>query len=790
MSKERDRPDDAAAPARDSAGLGAGYADRQLERALAAAARHTDPELRERARQRAERWREVVSALGSGRIALGSRTPLARTPAWATLDVLHGGFASGELRAGGPLRPHERALAGELGISAKANAGVVRAALNRWYLGEDGQARLLAWLADGRYRIEVAEEGALATVAALRALGHDEEAAALARAIAPWFARLRFYPLPADLALPEPERMHVRTAGQGAASLRAVGEQAQVLAQKEAVEVWAPFHDRVVALFLETVEDDWPCRRYGPGWSERAQALLQEYAALRARHPRCAGPERRNRHPAQLREFLGRCAARPQSLDRREVGRIRLILQRHCAARGVPGSAEAEAHRARQRRDVAGPSLRAFAQRIAPRLEAAPADRGLASLEPALAPLDAREAASLGLAEGTPLPAALRRRIEPCLEAALDELVERGLVGSGEEVARLLPAASAQAQAAGLADAALRRLYVAIYRAFRTRRSLLLLNLQSQVRLSELPWIAALDRLRTGPAAATARADVGAAEAIGASAPADVRDSAAPARALLARTAALALANFPQAPLPNPLVVEFDALAREAGLRLALTPELAADIFTGELAPVFLRAAREAALAMQGSAYARYYDIDAAQVLALPEDRQSLAALCAQRAGVAEAGNRAARNGQLLEQLQILTTHNLSALCQGLDLHEALAPRLEAMAQRCLEGSLARLRMKTEGRHARLIRLKHCANAWRQMLFFLSLLPKGAQRGFAARAEAALAVQPASLQARWAPFGRGLAMALRGQRLDRPALRATGAQRLLGWTAGPHPLLE
>lgn len=37
---------------------------------------------------------------------------------------------------------------------------------------------------------------------------------------------------------------------------------------------------------------------------------------------------------------------------------------------------------------------------------------------------------------------------------------------------------------------------MSIYRAFRQRRSLLLLNLERQVQLTELPWVAALGRMR------------------------------------------------------------------------------------------------------------------------------------------------------------------------------------------------------------------------------------------------------------------------------------------------------
>ncbi|MGO1069824.1 hypothetical protein [Lysobacter sp. CA199] len=220
-----------------------------------------------------------------------------------------------------------------------------------------------------------------------------------------------------------------------------------------------------------------------------------------------------------------------------------------------------------------------------------------------------------------------------------------------------------------------------------------------------------------------------------------------------------------------------------------MTEELAADIFTGEFAPVFLRAARQAAQTMEGSVYARYYDVDRAQIETLKDDKTSLAALCAARAGVQPGRSGAAANGMVLEQQQILTTHNLAQLYAGLDLGDALRGQLASMAQRCLDWSVARYRMKVDGRHARLIRLKQIAYAWRQMLFFLSWLPESEQREFADAAVASFAAQPAQMAARFAPILRGLTLAVAGERLDSRTLHAHGAQRLLGWTTGAHPLL-
>ena len=74
------------------------YALGQLERAVFASTEHGDPAVRERARARVAQWRRVLEGMASGALAIGSRTPTA-APAWATLEVVHGGFATGGLAA-------------------------------------------------------------------------------------------------------------------------------------------------------------------------------------------------------------------------------------------------------------------------------------------------------------------------------------------------------------------------------------------------------------------------------------------------------------------------------------------------------------------------------------------------------------------------------------------------------------------------------------------------------------------------------------------------------------------
>ena len=211
------------------------------------------------------------------------------------------------------------------------------------------------------------------------------------------------------------------------------------------------------------------------------------------------------------------------------------------------------------------------------------------------------------------------------LEGTPEKLIDAGVIGSAEVLAELVPRIAATTVASAYPDPDLQALIAANYEAFRRRRGLLLLNLEHQVRVDELPWVRAVAPYR------------------------QTSDTTlAASRAALARLTELALTAFPATILPSPLVTELASLAREAQLDLPFVEELAADIFMGTFTPKFLRAAQHAAQVLQGSLYERYYDIDYAAIAALPapssaRDRRSRNAaqpfdeLCFLRAGSARA---------------------------------------------------------------------------------------------------------------------------------------------------------
>lgn len=761
-----------------------GYAAFQIAKALTTSEGHEDAATRERAREKIAKWETVLQNIFNGSVAYGSRTPVADVPAWATLEVVTGGFATGRLLASGPLEEHEKSLLEKLPGDFRQEP---RRALNAHFLTDDGLADLSRKLQTGCYDVSVPEEGALLVVAWLVENGYREEARELLSELSPQLATLRFYPVPLDQPRRFGSRVHLQDVGSTIDDLQQIRPNRNILAQKEAVEIWAPWYDRMVALFLETVIDSWPCRQYPSGWTTRALGLLDEYAELRQTHTHCGKPDRAKGHFAQLRNYLDQCARDPQSLSGRDVGRIRLMLTRYLEKRGEPGSLTCAKARQLQVDHVKGPTFREIANAVLPRLEHYSRTDGLDEVDHLKQPITKDEAAQSGVPEATAIPVSIKRKIERCLNDTVEVLVARHLITSGETLARVLPQMISGLRAAAISDSALRQLYAAIYRAFRRRRSLLLLNLEKQVQIEELPWIAAIDRFRI-----------------------DDPSNRELSQQALEEVTVLTLTSFPHVILPNKLLRELRALVKAAELKIPLVKEVAADIFMGKFSEKFLESAKMAADLMEGTLYAKYYGIDYSVVRRIPpkkkdldsislwpwrrrspdDNRDLFAGFCAARAGVSLDTWDVATRGMIIEQQQIVTTQNLAALFLGLRLVDALHDQLDEMARQCFVWICRRQQMKAEKWHARLIMLKNTAYAWRQMIFYLALVPKEKLSEFLGWAEDYLEQQPGAFRNRFWPALQGLESVAEGRSLgDIDGLYPNGRQ-FLGWSKAKHWLLE
>ena len=759
-------------------GLNLGYAAFQLAKALTASEGHDDAATRERARAKVAKWESVVRNFLAGTANYGSRNPIGGVPAWATLEVVTGGFATGRLLADGPLEAHEIELLKQL---PEREAGAERRRLNRYYLTDDGLADLRHRLRSGCYDVEVPEEGALLVVAWLVENGFAEEARKLLDEISPWLASLRFYPIPHS----EPRRfgrqVRLQDVAQTIADIQKIGPHQGVLAQKEAVDVWAPFYDRLVALFFETVVDGWPCQTYPEGWPQRAMSIRREYADLKQSHSLCRKSEKRGGYFAQLLEFAKRAASQPDALTGREVGRLKLILERYVDKRGLPDSEQCAKVRARQRVDVSAPLFHDLGKVVVARLATRSPREGLDVVGPVQQPIDAEESRRFQIPTGSLVPASIQRKVDRCLNETIEELVRRGIIRSGERLALVLPQMTAGLRAAGVADTSLRRLYAAIYRAFRRRRSLLLLNLEKQVQIEELPWVAAIDHFRA----------------------ADLSDREL-ARQSLEEISLLTISSFPYAIIPNKLLQELQALSRSAGCEIPLVDELAADIFMGRFSSKFYEAAWQAADLLEDSLYSNYYAIDYGKIrslsipakltekswLPLPRPSDQFALLCAERAGVAPGSRDPVTNGMVIEQQQILTTQNLAPLFLEFGLAEALRGQLGEMARHCFRWICDRQQMKIDHWQARFVMVKNTAYAWRQMIFFLSLLPKSEVDDFLHWARDHLQCQSPEYASRFEPALQGLVLAASGESIMGQFLPLVGPRCFLGWTTARHWFLS
>ena len=739
-----------------------GYALGQLGKAFLTATTHENPDVRRHADRRAQRWAQTLERMADGRVDVGSRVPVRGFPAWVTLEVLRGGFATGSVLAEVPLQADEIALAQRLGISA------ARRLIFGYFLTDAGLEDLYDLLDSGAYRIEIPEDAALLTIAWLVRSGDRADALDLLDTLSPFAEKLRLAPKAADASVSPPDHVFRITAGEVADALRGRKPNPRVEVQREALAIWNPFGDRVLAHWLEQYRDGRLVLDGDPAWRASAAALVAEYDRLATVHKLCTKHSKPKENLAILLRALMAIGA-GEDLSAREMGFVRCAIERQVAKRGRPASEAHSALRDRERVVATAPAHVQLAAVAAARVSGLDPAEGIEHPEDFIEDVTSEEAAQSGAAEGSSMPPSVPRLLTRAHSAPVEKLLEEGVVPSAEVLAALVPRISASVVASGFADDALARLAAANYRAFRRRRSLLLVNLEKQIQITELPWVRAV----AGHSHATTDE----------------------AMAVAQRVGALALDYFPSTITPNPLVQELQHLLSVAGHDVPLVEELAADIFMGRFSDKFRRAAQTAALVVGGTLYARYYGIDAEQILALArpvknqtssrwtwrrtrptEPGPSFGDLCSARAHrTPDGGWSVAANGTIIEQSQVLTTHNLATLVSiGIQPSRAW----HELARDAVDRTSALLDLASRQRRP-LATVKDAAYAWRQAIFFLSI---------AAPADAEEFLRGEYLAAAGPRVMGELLNGLRRAELGEPL--ADGHVPFLGWTVGRHWIFD
>ncbi|KAJ0394090.1 hypothetical protein P43SY_001052 [Pythium insidiosum] len=679
-------------------------------------------------------WEQTIAAMLSGRVDVGSRHPVADAPLWATPEVINGGFATGQLVASLP-RMYEDVMEQALGLDQveQSRQARRRAVQERLALTPDGLSLLSELLNSRCYHVEVPEEACLLVYVWLLDRGHLDAAKGLLEKINPSLHHLRLYPAPTATPI-DMTRAALRSLSEVLSSCWGRSERSDGTGSDDRRRglqrrrLWSA----IVLLWRQTLDDvsrpptgeyletkvrnkrqfrvdpasAWPCQRYPKDWCEQAKQVVAAYEA----EPKAFSTA----FYAQMIELIRRAAADPTSLTGCEVGWIRFHLAQWLVRRGAEEDERYQNYWQHTEKSLQSPErgeISPFYKAVisqfnailsSDRTAAGSLPRGV-DMPPWLAQEDAKRLLH-EMANAFPrhkeLPK-LSRRVEACTGMTFEELVDSRALTSPDALAGALLTLTAGVLGSQVeGDAAATYLSQQLHSAFFRRRSLLLFNYESQVRLSELPWSQAFDAAvkSTG----IFRADK--------------------AQTFAQRVVLHTFRRFGELPMRNTLLRSLRTLFDDAGVDCVLVEELAADIFMGNFTPKFAAAYRTASELLRGSCYDRYYS------LYQPNGEQvDFGALCHQRKTAVAPGRSSyvVANGMVIEQSQILTTHNMATLFVACGLQSRLT---ELQVPEILRSSWRRLLRTVTliGRaHDKWTRgpfVRQLGWLWRQLVFWFAIV--------------------------------------------------------------------
>ncbi|KAL0215935.1 hypothetical protein P9112_008119 [Eukaryota sp. TZLM1-RC] len=636
------------------------------------------------------KFQTAICSILKGNVLVGSRKPLRNKPEWVTPEVANGGFATGNCEAGGPLRPYEYQYATEFLALTDEDNGIlkqlpehdVRILANSYFLTENGLAHLKQLYQNKSYYCNTMEEAALLSFYLLHR--HDCDAdLLLLEQISPFFPELRFFPQPC-----EPLHLDLSTPN---AFVYTVADVEHMLSQMEvkpsyqrkadAIHYTLPVIDTLVHLALETRDSDNVPFRQVTTVSTHLYHLLED---LYSKLP----PEQRNckRLRKGYKPFLIATQTLfqgfPDSVPDSVIKHVQMVLAGIAKKRGLPGSRQHEDLRKGQEklsRGVNEYKSRLLSTRI--------------SLNEFIPTFGIPKSGLQAFEDG---PGMFFKVIKRAMITSVQELFDAGLINSAEQLSRIANQLLVYSKISSYKDESVKYLMFQLYHAFERRRSLLLLNLEGQVRIEEVPHFQKLlDHLDMAEVLIQRQMQ-------------EFDACKLVLRAYLER--------FPFTQLPNKFISALKQFSINNS-QLCLIPELAVDIFENGFSPNFLRAVHVTVPRIRNTLYAKYYKVDCDELSAV-NDPRDLYKICERRASTFSSQSRSytVRNGKIIEQVYILTTFNLAEIIGVFDFNP------KVLARACLNcvSFLCGTHLETEVSKSV---HKNAAYCFRQLLFFFSSIP-------------------------------------------------------------------
>ena len=702
---------------------------------------HVDPATLGRARFKIQQLLRTMSGIMAGTLTPGSRTPIANIPEWITPVVSTGGFATRELAAGGPLTQYEKELAKQAGILVTDVDAItdepesIRLSLNQIWFDEPHFSRLSNMLDSGKYRVNSPEEAVMLVLVALHRLGHSDKAEELVSTISPFMGKVRFFPEPAEYPLPLSRNLALVSVADALTQLdnrfgpnpeHKSNTRQRIEKNALVFDQWLPLSDRLLRLLQDTVEGElpyynadgklcggMPLINVSCEWLDKAMQYQADREQVLAQHPELKHRTSRKRGSERiLQRSLEVLLAYPpesrRSSDKEGFQKIQLTLRKTLAdihrKHGLPKT------------DKHQKSLNDRQFWLEQYEQSRRAGQPLLAQLLPLKHCDLSKEDNLTF-DTTGMPESIRKLLDKIQPRPLSELLERGDITSAEMLASKLLEVAPIVRSESIQDPTLATLFAHLYQAFNKRRSLLLLNLKSQVRVEELPWVKLLQSVT----------------------PIDEGKRLENAQNFITGIIFQALTHFPHTILPNTFIKSlgqvFKTQPESSMEQLPLTEEIAADIFMQKFSEKYLKAAKRAASLMQGTLYEKYYGLDYG-IIANLETPEAFYDLCLLKSGARCSYSygcqtmETAESGKIIEWQQVITTHNLATLADAINLFEQLRGEYgRKLSHKVADWVVTECIHYNPGKPD-LIRLhehKSIAYAFRQMLFFLSFQPKDVQ---------------------------------------------------------------